>query len=664
MRTIVLTAAIAVAFLAWHAVSAEDLPESSAVNNPAPRHEQVTIMPQGFTSFGAAEHGGYLYMIGGHTTRAHRYDHEGFNRNFYRLNLRDRTSWEILPGGVALQSVALVSAGERLIRIGGMTALNAPGEPENLKSSNAVAAFDPLTNQWSDLPALPSVRSSHDAVAVGNRVYVFGGWQLEGESEDAPWHDSGLVLNLDDETPAWQPVPQPFTKRALALAYAGGHIVAVGGMTPEGTSSSVHLFNVEEQSWSEGPSLPGASRFGGFGSGAFGHDGRVYATNFDGELFSLAPGDEAWRREGTLTFPRFFHRLIHVGGGEFAVIAGSARGGHVRNIEWLKPGRPGPAITRIDIPAPGNAKVRQGIFVRDNWLYVFGGNNSVLDHQFAPENFLDEAFRISLNDLRAERIASFPLKRQSFITTVVDDGQRFSQPLGFAIGGFGHDGEAAITTADIFEYDFAADEWRDAGFKLPIPLTQFGQAEFEGKLYLFGGMDFDPARGRQRFQLSDRIYVWNPLAEESSARKQFTTLETAMPRKRRAFGGAVLDGKYYMVGGMTDRFEEVDPCDVYDFKTGEWSRIPQPSDVRISPKLIPLNGKLYLIGGSSPVESGGHARNPSIEVFDPATNEWSTLIEDIGVDLGELQAFAVGHRILLYSVHNTDNEIRLLFIEP
>lgn len=651
--------AIAISFPAAQEV--ETMPDKPAT----PTQAGVTVMPQGFTSFGAAELGGYLYIIGGHTTRAHRYDKEGFNRNFYRLNLHDRTSWEILPGGVALQSVALVSAGGKLVRIGGMTALNAPGEPENLKSTNAVAAFDPLTNTWSDLPALPEVRSSHDAVAVGSRVYVFGGWQLDGANEDTPWHETGLVIDLDAETPAWQTLKQPFTKRALALAETGGSIYAIGGMTQQGTSSSVHVFNIEEQTWSEGPALPGQSRLGGFGCSAFSHNGRVHATNFDGEFFSIAEGEDAWRREGTLTFPRFFHRLIHVGNGEFAAIAGSARGGHVRNIEWLKPGHSGPVITRIDLPAPGTAKVRQGIFLHNNSLYVFGGNNAVLDHQFAPENFLDEAYRISLNDLRAERIANFPLKRQSFITVVADDGERFSQPVGYAIGGFGHDGEAAVTHADIFEYDFTAGDWQKAAIRVPIPLTQFGHAEYEGKVYLFGGMDFDPARGgRARFQLSEHVYVWDRGAEETSAREKFTTLETKLPSKRRAFGGAVLDGKYYMVGGMADGFSEVEHCDVYDFKTGEWSRIPEPLHPRLSPKLLALGGKLYLIGGSSPAETGGHFRNPSIEVFDPAAGEWSTLIEDIGVDLGELQAFVVGHRILLYSAHNAENELRLLFIEP
>jgi N-acetylneuraminic acid mutarotase len=631
-------------------------PESA----PAHSEDALTVMPQAFTSFGAAAHGEHLYVIGGHTSPPHDWHNEGFSTAFYRLDLRNRTNWEVLPGGAPLQSVALVNAGDELIRIGGMTATNAPDEQPQLHSTAAVKAYNPATRHWRELPSLPEARSSHDAVVVGDRVYVLGGWRLAGRGVDPVWYEGGLVLDLSAEAPAWEPLAQSFVKRALALAEIGTHIYAVGGMTREGMTSDVAVLDIKSGEWSEAPPIPGR----GFGTSAFGANGRVYATTFEGALVSHAPGEDEWRPEATLTFPRYFHRLIHTGNGEFAAVSGTSRGSHVRNIEWLKTDRePGPRITRVALPAPGSAKVRQGIFLHNNALYVFGGNNAVRDHQFAPENFLDEAFRISLNGLYAKRGQDFPVKRQSFITWVTHTGgnPRFREARGYAIGGFGHDGEAAVSKADIFAYDFATDTWRDGGVSLPVPLTQFGHTEHEGALYLFGGMDFDPARGtRGRFQMSDKVYKWSPHAEGADG---FTELETRLPIRRRAFGGAQLGERYYLVGGMTANFEEVEHCDVYNFATGEWETIPAPSDVRLSPKLIPLDGKLYLVGGSSPTLDG-MARNLSIEVYNPATNKWSTLIEDIGVDLGELQAFAFHHRILLYSVHNDEGTAHLIFIEP
>ncbi|MCB9894846.1 MAG: hypothetical protein H6839_10375 [Planctomycetes bacterium] len=640
------------------ALAAEPAPRA-----PEPLREQsITMLPQALTSFGAAVQSGYIYVIGGHTSAAHHYDSEGFNRQFIRLSLHDRTSWEVLPGGAALQSVALVSDGARLIRIGGMTALNKPGTDADLHSTTEVAAFDPLTRAWVDLPPLPEPRSSHDAVCVDGRVYVFGGWNLDGDEENAAWHDHGLVLDLTAEQPAWKTIKQPFVRRAVALAAANGRIYVAGGMTEKGMSRKVDIYDPAEDKWSEGPELPGR----GFGSSAYGQDGRVYATTMEGELYSHAGAENEWRPEGTLTFPRFFLRLLGVGHGEFAAIAGTGSGGHVRNIEWLKPGQTGPCITRVTLPAPGHAKARQGVFVYNNALYVFGGNNSVKDHQFGRDDFSDEAFRISLNTLSAERIATLPVRRQSFLTFTRGTEDRYADKVGYAVGGFGYtaEGDSAVSHAEILEYSLEADVWSESRIKLPSPLTQFGVAQHDGSIYLFGGLDFDESRGRkERFRESDTIWRWNPKAEGEDA-KRFVAIEQKLPTPRRAFGSTLLDGKFYIVGGMGANFGEIDRCDVYDIAKGEWSTIPAPSSTRLAPKLVALDGKLYLVGGSSVTEEGSFATDRTIEQFDPATGKWATIVSDLGEDLGEMQAFAFHNRLLIYSAHNSDEQIKLLFVEP
>ena len=76
---------------------------------------------------------------------------------------------------------------EKLIRIGGFTAMNKEGDDHDLHSQNQVAAFDVATKTWSDLPALPEPRSSLDAAILGDFVYVVGGWKLSGESSDNQW---------------------------------------------------------------------------------------------------------------------------------------------------------------------------------------------------------------------------------------------------------------------------------------------------------------------------------------------------------------------------------------------------------------------------------------------------------------------------------------------
>src|SRR5688572_19471517 len=101
-----IAAAFALTAIALTATFVVHADENATTDNPAKVEvkpavhttDTVSVMPEAFTSFGACEQGGYLYLIGGHTGQAHEYDRDGFNRNFYRLSLRDRTSWEILPG--------------------------------------------------------------------------------------------------------------------------------------------------------------------------------------------------------------------------------------------------------------------------------------------------------------------------------------------------------------------------------------------------------------------------------------------------------------------------------------------------------------------------------------------------------------------------------------
>ncbi|MEE9312627.1 MAG: hypothetical protein V3V10_09475, partial [Planctomycetota bacterium] len=401
-----------------------------------------------------------------------------------------------------------------------------------------------------------------------------------------------------------------------------------------------------------------------FGTSAFGMAGRVYVTNWGGQLLSHAGSETEWRVEGHLAVPRFFHRMVKVSEDELAVVGGVTRGGLVRSVEWLKPKHEGASITQVTIPAPGKAKGRQGIFFHNGNLYVFGGNNSVKDHQFKPENFESEAFKISLSQLNAAKIASFPVNRQSMVTFMQGTKDRFAEKLGFAIGGFGFEGdsEKATTQSGIFLYSIDADVWDPSKIELPARLTQFGIGGYENKVYIFGGLDFDEARGKKnRFKESRDIWMYD--AKSKSSPKTFVKLKAELPTSRRAFGGTVLGGKYYLIGGMTKSFEEVDQCDVYDIKTGTWGKIPNPTDVRLSPSLIALDGKLYLVGGSSPTENG-FKRNRSIEEFDPDKGTWRTVVTDIGQDMGEMKAFAYGHRILLYSVHNEENEVRLLFVDP
>jgi len=617
----------------------------------------VAPLPQAIASFGAATDGHWLYVLGGHTGVRHHHSAANLFAGFLQLNLLDRTSWEILPGGVPLQSVSLVAWQHRLYRVGGMRALNAAGEAENLQSVADVACFDPLRKEWSPLPPLPEPRSSHDAVAYRGQLYVAGGWTLDGSSAQARWLNTAWVFDLAAEQPEWKALPQqPFQRRAVALAAANGRLYIIGGMEPDGTiSRRVDMLDLQRQQWSAGPDLPAD----GFGSAAIAVNERIYAEGMDGGVFRLREDGKAWERTAELSFPRYFSRLVTIGGDELLAVGGASRGGHLRQIESvsLAPPSAAPRVRTWVLPWPGAARNRQGMFSQRDQLYLFGGNNSLEQHDFAARNFVDQGFGVNLGALTIEARASFPARRQSMVTGIVGG----SPPIGYALGGFGHDGQVARSFNTVYRYDFAQDRWTELGPKLPVPISQFGLVVHGSELWVFGGLDYDPRRDKNdRFRHSQQVFVWDTHDQQAG----FKAIAQTLPRARRAFGCAVLGDHVYLVGGMQDNFKLVEPCDVFDVKARTWSAIPAPRRPRISPDLAVLNGRVYLAGGATPDDSGELTPNDSMECYDPLRGQWSIAVEHLPIPTQHARLFPMEHDLVLISTQDADGILRIAMIRP
>ena len=320
---------------------------------------ELPPVPVKVASFGAAVAGDSLYVYGGHVGRTHQHSVQNLSHRFFRLPLTNPSEgWQDLGEVKGLQGLPMVPWGDQVCRVGGLDALNnQDAEEEDLVSTDSVACFDPESNAWKALPSLPLPRSSHDAVVAGDHLYVVGGWQLRGAGNEPHWHNTMEVLDLSAAEPAWRSVEQPFERRALAAAAAGGKVYAFGGLGEDGTSQRVNVYDVATDSWSEGPELPPmAKRMKGFGVSAFGVGDTVYLSGADGIVHSLEAGAEAWTTGlARLETPRFFHRLLPHGD-RLLFVAGAARSGHLGSIETLALDSlvPGSIMPESDEPEAGS----------------------------------------------------------------------------------------------------------------------------------------------------------------------------------------------------------------------------------------------------------------------------------------------------------------------
>ncbi|HKX46852.1 MAG TPA: hypothetical protein VJP77_09120, partial [Planctomycetota bacterium] len=112
-------------------------------------------------------------------------------------------------------------------------------------------------------------------------------------------------------------------------------------------------------------------------------------------------------------------------------------------------------------------------------------------------------------------------------------------------------------------------------------------------------------------------------------------------------GGARLGDRYYLACGMREGFARVVETDVFDFGTRTWSTAAAPAGTRIGPELVPLGGKLYLVGGSG---EQGLAR--TIEEYDPARDAWRVVVEDLPFEPAHVRAFPFRDGLLLFTAHD------------
>lgn len=308
----------------------------SALGSPGIPNESQNVpdLPMAITSFGAVNLDGTIFVYGGHSGKAHSYSVETTLPHLWSYDGTSSGEWIQHADSSRSQGAALLPYQRKLIRVGGLQAANSADDKEHLVSLNEVGFFDPAVKQWKDTTPMPAPRSSHDAVIVGDQIFVVGGWRLNGISEDAVWYDEMFVGSISSERIEWNSIPQPFKTRANAVAATNGKIYSVGGMTAEdGTTSELWVYDIESGKWSQGPTLP-KGIMDGFGASACELSGRVYVSAYMGIVYRLSEDSQEWESVGRLKERRFFHRLVPYGDNQLMAIAGANRqSGHLADVE-------------------------------------------------------------------------------------------------------------------------------------------------------------------------------------------------------------------------------------------------------------------------------------------------------------------------------------------
>ena len=141
----------------------------------------------------------------------------------------------------------------------------------------------------------------------------------------------------------------------------------------------------------------------------------------------------------------------------------------------------------------------------------------------------------------------------------------------------------------------------------------FGAAVVDGKIYAFGGYEYN----RVMYSTAGE---YNPVNDT-------WTIKTPMHRARINFATAVYENKIYIIGGqLYPYWPAIDTVEVYDPATDTWAFGMPLSEPRAMMQANVVNDKIYVIGGSTvptPNTELDEGMTDTTQVFDPHSNSWS-----------------------------------------
>jgi N-acetylneuraminic acid mutarotase len=278
------------------------------------------------------------------------------------------------PMGAARSHFGAAVHGGRLYVFGGGGA--------DFKSLSAVEAYDPKTDAWEACAPMPAPRSGIAAAAVGDRIYVCGGgfklpdgrFDFKSAVEayvppDDGWENAPSLLKRHD-------APAAVAHRGRVLLFGGHHPDATAGPLVDPGFDVAEALEPDAEAWTELAPMPTA-RFSAvaemvgaeiwcMGGGAY--KGGTF-RNLD-VIEGYDPGANRWESPGTrLPWPAAGLMAACVEGALYVAGGNDGSGISARVARWA----PGSDARWEELPPLPEGRVMGAMLALDGALFVLGG---------------------------------------------------------------------------------------------------------------------------------------------------------------------------------------------------------------------------------------------------------------------------------------------------
>eukprot|EP01048_Picozoa_sp_COSAG05_P023869 COSAG05_NODE_5356_length_1198_cov_3.199272_1_plen_276_part_00 len=139
------------------------------------------------------------------------------------------------------------------------------------QTTNTAEMYNPAEGEWSAIASMATARYGPAAVQLGRKIYVLGGTS-GGTSQD--WYFLNSVESYDPTTNKWAAIePMRYARKDLAAVVLSGKIYALGGQNYSVCSDAVEAYDPATEKWTTLASM--RSRRGSCAAVAMG--GKIYA---------------------------------------------------------------------------------------------------------------------------------------------------------------------------------------------------------------------------------------------------------------------------------------------------------------------------------------------------------------------------------------------------
>jgi N-acetylneuraminic acid mutarotase len=195
-------------------------------------------------------------------------------------------------------------------------------------------------------------------------------------------------------------------------------------------------------------------------------------------------------------------------------------------------------------------------------IFVYGGHSGEA-HSYSVETTLPNLWNLSLN--QSDQWSSMPKTSRNQGASLLAYEGRLFRIGGLQAANQSDENERLVSLNEVGAFDPVSKIWSDLT-PLPKPRSSHDSALLDDTIYVIGGWTLNGVSADAEW--FDCMYVGKIDADKITWRSE------PQPFKVRANAVAAVDGKVYSVGGMGTEEGTTNDLNIYDVKSGTWSKGP------------------------------------------------------------------------------------------